>query len=153
MHIPLSTWTAACAILAPVSAFYPYELKSTGGSSGQTRREALPRDPSPLHRYAPRGALTLPIRRAPVRARSKYRIVNSTDPKQANSVAIDQDGTDLSYMVAVTIGSSKEEYYLLLDSAASNTWVMGESCQTNACGKHNTFGPSDSTTLKVQPTL
>ena len=36
-----------------------------------------------------------------------------------DSVAVDQDGNDLSYMVAVTIGDSKEEYHLLLDSAAS----------------------------------
>lgn len=64
-------------------------------------------------------------------------------------MAIDQDGNDLSYMVAVTIGDSKEEYHLLLDSAASNTWVMGADCKTDACATHETFGKEDSSTLKV----
>ncbi|KAF2642404.1 acid protease [Massarina eburnea CBS 473.64] len=54
-------------------------------------------------------------------------------------------------MVAVTIGDSTEEYKLLLDSAASNTWVMGEGCSTEACGKHNTFGKGDSKTIKTDP--
>jgi hypothetical protein len=78
-----------------------------------------------------------------------YNIVNSNDPKQANSVAIDQDGGDLSYMVAVTIGDSKEEYHLLMDSAASNTWVMGQDCLSDACKTHTTFGKGDSSSLKV----
>ncbi|KAF1960089.1 acid protease [Byssothecium circinans] len=54
-------------------------------------------------------------------------------------------------MAAVTIGDSKEEYKLLLDSAASNTWVMSEDCSTEACGKHNLFGKSDSKTIKTDP--
>lgn len=68
-------------------------------------------------------------------------------------MAIDQDGSDLSYMVAVTIGDSKEEYHLLLDSAASNTWVMGQDCTSEACGTHTTFGKGDSTSLKVRRIL
>ncbi|KAF2025455.1 acid protease [Setomelanomma holmii] len=55
-------------------------------------------------------------------------------------------------MVAVTIGDSKEEYHLLLDSAASNTWIMGQDCSTEACKTHNTFGKGDSSTLKTQST-
>jgi hypothetical protein len=75
--------------------------------------------------------------------------VNSNNPKEENSVAIDQDGSDLSYMVAVTIGDSEEEYHMLLDSAASNTWVMGQECSSEACKTHATFGKGDSSTLKV----
>ncbi|KAF2622279.1 acid protease [Macroventuria anomochaeta] len=55
-------------------------------------------------------------------------------------------------MVAVTIGDSKEEYHLLLDSAASNTWVMGQDCKSDACGTHTTFGKGDSSSLKTQDT-
>lgn len=78
-----------------------------------------------------------------------YNIVNSKDPGQDKSVAIDQDGKDLSYMVAVTFGDSKEEYHMLLDSAASNTWVMGQECKSEACKTHTLFGKGDSSTLKV----
>lgn len=79
-----------------------------------------------------------------------YNIVNSKDPTQENSVAIDQDGNNLSYMVAVTFGDSKEEYHLLLDSAASDTWVMGQDCKSDACSTHTLFGSGDSSTLKVR---
>lgn len=36
--------------------------------------------------------------------------------------------------------------YMLLDSGAGTTWVMGSDCQSQACTMHNTFGPSDSKT-------
>ncbi|KAF2833395.1 acid protease [Ophiobolus disseminans] len=55
-------------------------------------------------------------------------------------------------MVAVTIGDSKEEYQMLLDSAASNTWVMSQGCTTEACKTHTTFGKDDSSSLKTQNT-
>jgi hypothetical protein len=64
-------------------------------------------------------------------------------------VAIDQDGRDISYVVAVTFGDGKEEYNLLLDSAASNTWIMSQDCDSEACKMHNTFGKGDSSTLTV----
>ncbi|KAJ4357632.1 uncharacterized protein N0V89_002208 [Didymosphaeria variabile] len=141
MLIPWTAWTAACTILPVATAFYPYDPASGTGKTMQTRRT------TPKVRDAPRGALTLPLRR--VRRDNTYDILNSNDPKQKNSVAVDQDGSDLSYMAAVTFGSSKEEYHLLLDSAASNTWVMGQDCTADACGKHNTFGEGDSDTLKT----
>jgi hypothetical protein len=78
-----------------------------------------------------------------------YNIIESKTPSQEKSVAIDQDGEDLSYMVAVTFGNSKEEYHMLLDSAASNTWVMGQDCKSEACKTHSLFGKGDSSTLQV----
>lgn len=142
-----TAWAVAVVTMAPgATAFYPYEPKEHGRNAG-TRRAALP---NPKFERAPRRPITLPLRRVPLRHRENtYNIVSSADPKQKNSVAIDQDGSDLSYMAAVTIGSSKEEYHLLLDSAASNTWVMGQDCASEACGRHNTFGAGDSDTLKV----
>jgi hypothetical protein len=147
-------WTLACVFPHSVTAFYPYRYGD--GSEGNNARRALfPEGPA---RYGsdtsnPRRSLTLPLHRVSLSSReNKYPIVNSNDPKQSNSVAVDQDGKDVSYMVAVTIGSSKEEYHLLLDSAASNTWVMGQDCTTDACNKHNTFGKADSDTLQVRTT-
>ncbi|KAH6639451.1 aspartic peptidase domain-containing protein [Boeremia exigua] len=150
MYTQLSTWLAVSAALWPtVTAFYPYQYDSGSTTASSRRRSAkLPRPNS--------GSITLPLRRvpAPIRSRQQntYSIVNSKDPSQENSIAIDQDGSDLSYMVALTIGDSKEEYHLLLDSAASNTWVMGQDCKTDACGTHTTFGTGDSSSLKTQNT-
>ena len=84
------------------------------------------------------------------RQSNTYDIVDSKAPSQDKSVAIDQDGKDLSYMVSVTFGDSKEEYHMLLDSAASNTWVMGQDCKSQACKTHSLFGQGDSSTLKVR---
>jgi hypothetical protein len=150
MHISPSTWLAFFTALLPTAtAFYPYHYGDSNPASRS--RRALPQSPDS---ESPLRSINLPFRRVPsfsnIRTRQNtYNIVNSNDPKQANSVAIDQDGGDLSYMVAVTIGDSKEEYHLLLDSAASNTWVMGQDCGTDACKTHNTFGKGDSSSLKV----
>jgi len=145
MLYSLPSWLAfSAAFLPTTTAFYPYNLDSSFEKSASHRKV------SPLSNDANTRSLTLPIRRVPTRRQNAYNIVNSVDPKQANSVAIDQDGGDLSYMVAVKIGDSKEEYHLLLDSAVSNTWVMGQDCKSEACGQHNTFGAGDSGTLKVR---
>lgn len=148
MHTQLSTWLAVSAALWPaVTAFYPYQYNDGSTTTSSSRRSTR------LSRSSA-GSATLPLRRVPASLRSRqqntYNIVNSKDPSQENSVAIDQDGSDLSYMVAVTIGDSKEEYHLLLDSAASNTWVMGQDCKSDACGMHTTFGQGDSSSLKVK---
>jgi hypothetical protein len=150
MYTGLSTWLAVSAALWPTAtAFYPYQYDSGSTTTPSSRQSARLSRPNS-------GSLTLPLRRVPASLRSRqqnsYNIVNSKDPALPDSVAVDQDGSDLSYMVAVTIGDSKEEYHLLLDSAASNTWVMGADCKTDACGTHTTFGKGDSGTLKVRCT-
>ena len=142
-------WTATISLLPCVSAFYPYHYGDSGPGN-HARRRAVPPTPTPDARR-PRIPLTLPLRRTVLSSRqNKYTIVDNSDPEQENSVAVDQDGKDLSYMVAVTLGSNKEEYHLLLDSAASNTWIMGNDCDTDACQEHNTFGKGDSDTLQVR---
>jgi len=148
MHPSLPTCLAIFAALSQTAtAFYPYSFDTDSPSSSSHKRLSNPIQPAT-------NSITLPLRRvaSPLRPRQNaYNIVNSKDPTQANSVAIDQDGADLSYMVAVTIGTSKEEYHLLLDSAASNTWVMSSDCATDSCKTHSTFGADDSSTLKVTP--
>ncbi|KAF2086041.1 acid protease, partial [Saccharata proteae CBS 121410] len=76
-------------------------------------------------------------------------IVTATAPTQTDSIGVDQDGTDYSYFSAFKFGDSPTSYYLLLDTGAANTWVMGSSCTSAACSAHNTLGPSDSSTLGI----
>jgi hypothetical protein len=147
MHISPSAWIVLSTALLPstVKAFYPYHFGDDDTAPHARRTLRAPNERS----------ISLPLRRVPTlhTRQNGFNILNSADPKQANSVAIDQDGGDLSYMVAVTIGDSKEEYHLLLDSAASNTWVMGQDCSSAACKTHNTFGKGDSGSLKVHNPL
>lgn len=149
MRVSLPVWTALAVSVLPASAFYPYQ-PNYGGDENAAR---VRRNASPPASHV--NSVSWPLRRAGVRRDNIYRIIKSKEPSQENSVAIDQDanedgvGYDRSYMVAITIGDSKEEYHLLLDSAASNTWVMGAACDTKACGTHALFGNEDSSSLKV----
>lgn len=150
MHTSLPTWLALSAAFSQqASAFYPYSFDSDSDKPSSRVRRV------PQVANLDTASTTLPLRRvaSPLRSRQNaYNILNSNDPKHENSVAIDQDGGDLSYMVAVSFGDSKEEYHLLLDSAASNTWVMGQDCTTDSCKTHTLFGKGDSSTLKEDST-
>jgi hypothetical protein len=125
--------------------FYPFYIPTSDEDhTSKTSPRAVQRPRSNDH--AP---LRMRLRRILTKRKNSFSIIPAADPKQANSLGIDQDGTDFSYFCAFKIGTSQEEYYLLLDSAASNTWVMGSGCSTDACTIHNTFGPPDSSSLKV----
>lgn len=147
MYIPSTSAVACLSLLPLVSAFYPYvpvypiiHSRKDLYKSVRHAEDALnPRDDS----------ISLGIRRTLTRRTNKYNIISAQPPTQSNSVAVDQDGTDFSYMVTITFGTSSEEYHMLLDSAASNTWIMGGDCTSDVCNTHNTFGNGDSTSLTI----
>lgn len=64
-------------------------------------------------------------------------------------MAINEDGHDYSYFSTIQFGSGKKPIYMLLDSGAANTWLMGSGCPSDPCKTHNTFGSADSKTLQV----
>lgn len=150
MHLPIEKLAVGCALVSTATAFYPYE-RGHGGNSGNTRRVVPSEAIAANTNEEPRRSVTLPLRRIStvVSRANQYDISKSNEPKMKNSEAVHQDKNDNTYMVAVNIGTSKEEYLLLLDSAASNTWIMSEDCKTDACAKHTTFGKGDSSSLKV----
>lgn len=61
-------------------------------------------------------------------------------------MGIDQDGSDISYFVEAKIGSKADPVYLLCDTGAGSTWIMGSDCTSTACQSHTTWSTSDSTT-------
>jgi hypothetical protein len=82
-------------------------------------------------------------------ATNTYAVQTAAMPAQTNSAGISQDGTDFSYFAQVQFGSANTPLYMLLDTGASTTWVMGPSCGSAACKGHNSFGPGDSTTFQM----
>ncbi|KKF93594.1 Aspartic-type endopeptidase ctsD [Ceratocystis platani] len=78
---------------------------------------------------------------------NQYEIMEATTPSYSYTEGIDQDGTDLSYFVAVEVGSKKTSMYMLVDTGAGSTWLMGSTCTTDACELHNTFSASESDTF------
>ncbi|KAF1814508.1 acid protease [Eremomyces bilateralis CBS 781.70] len=137
------TWAAlAIGLLIPyATAFYPY---------------AEPGSEPPSHRRGiisvPKGDivnLRIPIHRVVSPRANQYNIISAAEPSTKNSIGIDQDGTDFSYMAKFQFGSSPDVYHLLVDSGASNTWVMSAACTNQACNSHNTYGPQKSSSLTV----
>ena len=62
---------------------------------------------------------------------------------------IHQDGTDYSYFLQAQFGSKGKELYLLVDTGAGSSWVMGSNCNSEACSLHDSFGVEDSDTFKA----
>jgi hypothetical protein len=165
--LPLSL--AALTQLA--SAFYPYHSPPDKGTSTPSTRDLNLVERSPFYPYPPpttetdhtsngsprvlpprntdSGAMRISLQRRPAKRQNKFNIVPADSPKQATSAGVDQDGTDFSYFAGFKFGASSKTFFLLLDSAASNTWVMSSDCSSSACRIHTTFGPSDSSSLKV----
>jgi hypothetical protein len=81
---------------------------------------------------------------------NKYTVIKPLEPTASKSAGIHQDVADYSYFVEAKFGSAGKPMYMLVDSGAGTTWVMGSTCKSAACGMHNTFGPDDSKTLKVE---
>ncbi|EMR66519.1 putative aspartic-type endopeptidase protein [Eutypa lata UCREL1] len=77
-----------------------------------------------------------------------FEVVEAEEPTGENSAGILQDGTDFSYFLEVKFGAEEKPLYMLLDTGASTTWVMGHDCESDACTKHDSFGPDDSSTFK-----
>ncbi|KAI1799297.1 acid protease [Daldinia bambusicola] len=79
---------------------------------------------------------------------NNYNVDSADKPTIKNAAGISQDGTDYSYFVEANFGSEGKKLYMLFDTGSGTTWVMGSGCTTDACTKHNLYGPNDSKTYK-----
>ncbi|CCU78229.1 endopeptidase [Blumeria hordei DH14] len=97
--------------------------------------------------HRPRGALH-ELRKFKNLNQVKRDIIPPELPTQPFSAGIYQDGNDFSYFVEVSFGSNSSKMYMLLDTGASMTWVMGSNCSSHICTSRNTFGPQNSSTYQ-----
>ncbi|KAH6603921.1 hypothetical protein Trco_007367 [Trichoderma cornu-damae] len=162
-----------------VLAFYPYtppwlkeieehnkgEAKRSAGDDGLTfemKQRAFRRAPASqeqkaawqaallAHKYNERSRRRSPGRGSHLQRRdNEFHIMEAVDPDEPNTAGLDQDGTDYSYFVQVQLGSRKTKLYMLVDTGAGSSWVMGTGCKTEACSLHDSFGPGDSDTLRT----
>ncbi|KAI1471174.1 acid protease [Daldinia caldariorum] len=79
---------------------------------------------------------------------NNYNVDPADKPTIKNAVGISQDGADYSYFVEANFGSEGKKLYMLFDTGSGTTWVMGSGCTTDACTRHNLYGPNDSKTYK-----
>ncbi|RTE83286.1 hypothetical protein BHE90_002131 [Fusarium euwallaceae] len=80
---------------------------------------------------------------------NEYDVMEAVETKGKFTEGVNQDGTDYSYFIEVDIGSKKKPMYMLIDTGAGSSWVMGADCTSKACAMHNTFGPDDSDSLEL----
>lgn len=71
-----------------------------------------------------------------------YKIDKAEQPSTPNSEGVDQDGTDYSYFIPVGFGAGDTQLYMLIDTGAGSTWVMGSNCTEQACNMHDTLASS-----------
>ncbi|RYP21485.1 hypothetical protein DL767_009250 [Monosporascus sp. MG133] len=81
------------------------------------------------------------------RRENEHDVMKAEQPAASNSAGIHQDGTDFSYFLEVKLGAEGKPLYMLLDTGASTTWVMGANCTSEVCTTHDSFGPDDSSSF------
>ncbi|PYH47488.1 pepsin-like aspartic protease [Aspergillus saccharolyticus JOP 1030-1] len=158
MHLAGCLLIAAC-IWTAVFAFIPYEINLDSLTTKHTpsRRflpweslsEALAKSPASAKSGE---SITLDVKRAPIRRNNDFDIVLSKTPSWPNTAALDQDGNDLTYFAVVKIGSEQQEFYLMLDTGGTNSWVFSSNCTTKACSMHDTFDATTSSSINVTTT-
>ncbi|KAF8431037.1 aspartic peptidase domain-containing protein [Terfezia claveryi] len=84
------------------------------------------------------------------RGLNNFEILRSDTPTTADSMAVDQDGSDFSYFSEVQFGPNNKSFLLVIDTGSSDTWVPSSNCTSQACRRHETYGPSDSHTLVIE---
>lgn len=88
-------------------------------------------------------------RKKHLKRENEFDINSAVTPSQSNSVGINYDKAGDLYFSVAKFGTGDEEYQLLIDTGATESWVMSSSCEAEACSLHTTLGPEDSSTLKV----
>ncbi|RMD44838.1 hypothetical protein DV735_g409, partial [Chaetothyriales sp. CBS 134920] len=141
-------WLSLSLLASSVSAFYPYLTKNSLSTDVRNKRFV----PTTLSSETTDGAggITLDIKKIRLVDRDNdFSVLLSNTPSSANAIAIHQDGSDYSYFSTLKFGSNEQDMYMLIDTGSANTWIMGSSCTSTACKTHNTYGPSDSTSLNT----
>jgi len=68
----------------------------------------------------------------------------------SNSLALDIEGQDISYLANITVGTPPRGFLIVVDSGSADFWIGSETCTSSAgggCGNHNFLGSNTSTTF------
>ncbi|KAK4155106.1 acid protease [Chaetomidium leptoderma] len=82
--------------------------------------------------------------------KNTYMVSEPAVPTAPDSAGIYQYGPDYSYFIKVQVGAAQQPFYMLLDTGAANTWLMGSNCKSDACRIHSTFDPSSSKSWRTE---
>lgn len=72
----------------------------------------------------------------------------NTDSGSSSTNKINQDGNDVAYYMGFSIGSSNQNFSLIVDTGSYYTWIYGAECTADACTHRQQYKLSNSTTVK-----
>jgi hypothetical protein len=81
---------------------------------------------------------------------SQPNITPANKPTANNSLALDIDGSDTSYLATIQIGTPPRDFSILMDSGSADFWVGSEECQSTdggGCGNHVFLGNTSSSSF------
>lgn len=111
--------------------------------------------PPPHHLYTP-ATSNIPNFKREVKTPSYLHvskaIISPIKPNRPFSAGIFQDGNDFTYFGEVFLGSRNSKVYMLLDTGADSSWVMGSECKDPICTSRDTFGAQNSSTFEASET-
>jgi len=72
-------------------------------------------------------------------------VTAANSPTANNSLGLDIEGTDVSYLASIKIGNPPRNFSILMDSGSADFWVGSETCTD--CGNHVLLGSESSTSF------
>ncbi|PGH16456.1 hypothetical protein AJ79_01787 [Helicocarpus griseus UAMH5409] len=148
----LSSWLLPAAWLSTgVTAFYPVKYNVRPSQpSGDIKQRFYPYNTGKRPHKDGKDLLKMDI--VKTRRENKFEAVFSDNTTMPHSMPIHTDGFDYSYFSVIDFGSERQPMYMLIDTGASNTWLISTNCTLEPCLLHNTFGAEDSKSLSVTDT-
>ncbi|ODH23961.1 hypothetical protein ACO22_05357 [Paracoccidioides brasiliensis] len=149
-----SSWLLPVALLSMgVAAFYPCEYTTHGmlpnsqSTKVDLKERFFPYVLSEKNKDDVKPALKLDIMKA--RRQNNFEAFGGDPTTVPHSLPINTDGYDFSYFSTMHFGSNQQPMWMLIDTGASNTWLVGSNCIADPCKIHNSFGSEDSNTLSI----
>ncbi|KAI0032521.1 aspartic peptidase domain-containing protein [Vararia minispora EC-137] len=82
---------------------------------------------------------------ASAQAAASNSLAQANTPTTANSVGLDIEANDVSYVSTVQLGTPPKNFNVIMDSGSADFWVAGDNCQT--CAGHQLLGASTSSSF------
>lgn len=72
-------------------------------------------------------------------------LTKANAPTTSNSVGLDIEANDVTYVATVQLGTPPTDFNVIMDSGSADFWVAGDNCKT--CGQHQALGTSTSSSF------
>ncbi|KIJ66675.1 hypothetical protein HYDPIDRAFT_85493 [Hydnomerulius pinastri MD-312] len=84
-----------------------------------------------------------------IQAANNGGLTAANQPTTNNSLGLNIEADDVSYIATIQIGTPARDFKMLMDSGSADFWVGGENCQSQqgGCGNHTFLGTQSSSSF------